>query len=101
MKAEGMKSASTSRKQQHLGLSTRSIKSMAEKADAGKKQGTEGSSMTTIAAARLCRLYQKAKSGSESAYKTLKSMGFEGTKVDGPADDPGHGSEGREMPCVE
>jgi hypothetical protein len=38
--------------------------------------------MTTITAARLCRLYQKAKAGSESAYKTLKAMGFKGTKVE-------------------
>jgi hypothetical protein len=38
--------------------------------------------MTTITAARLCRLYQKAKSGSESAYKALKAMGFEGTKIE-------------------
>jgi hypothetical protein len=39
-------------------------------------------SMTIITAARLCRLYQKAKAGSEAAYRSLRVMGLEGSKIE-------------------
>jgi len=42
----------------------------------------DASSMTTITAARLCRLYQKAKAGSEAAYRSLRVMGLEGSKIE-------------------
>lgn len=38
--------------------------------------------MTAITIARLCRLYQKAKMGDETAYYSLENIGVRGNKLE-------------------
>lgn len=38
--------------------------------------------MSQIQIARLCRLYQKVKKGSDSALYSLKNMGLKGNKLE-------------------